>query len=175
MSQQDFERAATSSSRDGGKAQKMKDNASQAYTKASDMAREAGARAKQAATETASSMTDQVKDMIDRQIGTGANMASSFASSVKLAADDLDRESPMLAGLVRSLANKIEVYAEDMQDQTIDHVARAAADFTRKQPALVFGLAAVAGFLMFRTVKSVQRTSSPSIQPMQEHADQAYG
>jgi ElaB/YqjD/DUF883 family membrane-anchored ribosome-binding protein len=176
MSHQDFERAATSTSRDGGgKAQKVKDTANQAYAKASDVAREAGAKAKQAASDTASTMTEQVKDLIDRQIGSGADMATQFASSVRLAADDLDNQSPMLAGLVRNFANRIETYAEDMQDQTIDHFARAAADFTRKQPAVVFGLAAVAGFLVFRTVKSAQRTASPPIQPMQEHADQAYG
>jgi ElaB/YqjD/DUF883 family membrane-anchored ribosome-binding protein len=174
MSHQDFERATTS--RDAsGKAQKMKDSANDALSKASDIAREAGAKAKQAASDTASTMTDQVKDLLDRQIGTGANMASQFASSVRLAADDLNSQSPMLAGLIRNLADKVEGYAEDMQDQTIDHFARAAADFTRKQPAVVFGLAAVAGFLVFRTVKSVQRTASPPIQPVQEHADQRYG
>jgi hypothetical protein len=176
MSHQDFERGTTATSRDsGGKAQKMKDTADSAYAKASDIAREAGSKAKQAAADTASTMTEQVKDMLDRQIGTGADMASQFASSVRLAADDLDTQSPMLAGFVRNFASRIEGYAEDMQDQTIDHLARAAADFTRKQPALVFGLAAVAGFLMFRTMKSAQGTTSPPIQPVQEHADQAYG
>jgi hypothetical protein len=176
MSQQDFERTATSTSRDGsGKAQKMKESASDAYAKASGIAREAGAKAKQAASDTASTVTNQVKDLIDRQIGAGASMAGHFANSARLAADDLDRESPMLAGLVRNFANKIEDYAEDMQDQTVDHIARAAADFTRRQPAVVFGLAAMAGFLMFRTMKNAQRSASPPLQPLQEHADQAYG
>jgi len=176
MSHQDFERDTAASSREGsGKAQKMKETATEAVSKASGMAREAGAKAKEAAVNTASTMTDQVKDLLDRQIGSGATVANHFASSVKLAADNLDRESPVLAGLVRNFANKVEGYAEDMQDQTIDHFARAAADFTRRQPALVFGLAAVAGFLVFRTIKSAQRTASPPIQPMQEDAGQAYG
>jgi hypothetical protein len=43
---------------------------------------------------------------------------------------------------------------------------RSVSDLTRRQPALVFGLAAAAGFLMFRTLKSAtDDTRSPSIQP----------
>jgi hypothetical protein len=176
MSQQDFERDSAATSRAGsGKAQKMKGAATEAFTKASDAARDAGAKAKEAASDAAATMTEQVKVMLDRQIGNSANVAGHFASSARLAADDLDRESPLLAGLVRSFASKIEGYADDIQDQTVDHLARAASDFTRKQPALVFGLAAVAGFLMFRTMKSAQRTASPPIQPTQDGASQRYG
>jgi hypothetical protein len=176
MSHQDLDRDFASASRSGsGKTLKVKDTANEAYAKASDMAREAGAKAKQAASDTATTITDQVKDMIDRQIGSGANVANQFASSVRVAADDLDAQSPMLAGLVRNFAGKVEGYAEDLQGQTVDHLTRAATDFTRKQPALVFGLAALAGFFMFRTMKSAQGTASPPIQPMQENADQSYG
>jgi hypothetical protein len=43
---------------------------------------------------------------------------------------------------------------------------RSASDFTRRQPALVFGLAAMVGFFMFRTIKTAQgHTASPSIAP----------
>jgi ElaB/YqjD/DUF883 family membrane-anchored ribosome-binding protein len=176
MSHQDFGRDATAAARGGsGNSQSMKDAASEAVTKASGMAREAGAKVKQAASDTASTVTDQVKDLLDRQIGNGASAAGHFASSAKLAADDLDRQSPLLAGLVRSFANKVEGYADDMQDQTVEHLARAASEFTRKQPALVFGLAAVAGFFLFRTMKSAPGTASPPIQPMQGDSDQAYG
>ena len=58
-------------------------------------------------------------------------------------------------------------YAEGLQDQTVEQLTQRASDFTRRQPALVLGLAAVAGFFMFRTWKSAQPVSSPSIQPMQ--------
>jgi hypothetical protein len=73
------------------------------------------------------------------------------------------------------LADKVEGYAEDFQDQTVDHLIRSASDFTRRQPALVFGLAAVAGFFIFRTMKSAQATASPPIQPTQEEAGRYYG
>jgi hypothetical protein len=177
MSNQDFSRdSATARQQGGNKPQNMKEAANQAFGKASEFARDAGAKAKEAAADTTFTVTEQVKEMLDKQIGNGANFASQFANSFKVAADDLNQQSPFVAGLVRNFATKIEDYADDLQDQTVDHLARAAADFTRKQPALVFGLAAVAGFFMFRTVKSAQSMPSPSIQPIENgEATENYG
>jgi ElaB/YqjD/DUF883 family membrane-anchored ribosome-binding protein len=147
--------------------QGIKEAASEAVAKGADMARDAGEKAKQVASETASTITDQVKELLDRQIGNGANAAGQFASSARLAADDLNQQSPLLASLVRGFADKVEGYADGLQQQTVEQVVQAASRFTRRQPALVFGLAAVAGFLVFRTVKTVKQTPSPSIQPGQ--------
>lgn len=144
---------------------KIGDAASQALSQASSVARDAGTKARQAAADTASDVAAQVKDALDRQIGTGANMAGHFASSVRLAADDLASQSPLLSGAVRSFADKVETYADGMKDQTVEELVRTASDFTRRQPALVFGLAALAGFVIFRTVKSAPSVSAPPIQP----------
>jgi hypothetical protein len=133
--------------------------------------RDTAEKSKQAASSTASTVTDQVKELLDRQTGNGENMAGQFASSARLAADDLDHQSPVMAGLVRTMANKIDDYADDLQDQTMEQLTRTASDFTRRQPALVFGLAAVAGFFMFRTIRSGQSMASPSIQPRQGSED----
>jgi hypothetical protein len=78
-----------------------------------------------------------------------------------------------VAGLVRNFAGRAEEYAGEMQDQTVEQVMRTASDFTRRQPALVFGLAALAGFFMLRTMKSAQIVSSPPIQPVQPAQDGA--
>src|SRR5829696_2584766 len=177
MSNQDFERDrwATSQtttegiSRDAaGKSQGMGDAVQQAFSKASDLAREAGEKAKRAASDTAASASDTVKDLLNRQIGTGVGLAGHFANAVRLAADDLARESPMAAGVVRSFASRVDGYAEGLQNQTVEQLARSASDYTRRQPALVFGLAALAGFFAFRTIKSAQPVASPSIQPGQQ-------
>jgi hypothetical protein len=96
-------------------------------------------------------------------------MAGHFANSIKIAADDLGKQSPALAGFVHQFADKVEDYAEDMQDRTVEQLVRTASDYTRRQPALVFGLAAVAGFFLFRTVRSASdQTSAPPIQPTQD-------
>jgi hypothetical protein len=57
-------------------------------------------------------------------------------------------------------------YAEDLRDQSVDQLVRTASAFTRRQPAMVFGLAALAGFLALRTLKSTPSSvASPPIQP----------
>ena len=176
MSNQDFgkDRSPTATSgtektsRPGEKNQNIRDAANQAFSRASDMARDATEQAKHAASATASTVTQNVKDLLDRQIGSGADLAGHFANSVRLAADDLAKESPMVGGFVRSVANTMDGYAEGLQEQTFDQLARTASDFTRREPALVFGLAALAGFFVFRTMKSSRPTASPPIQPGQQ-------
>ncbi len=172
MSNQDFGRDTSANSRSDTRAsdknQNMRDAANPAFSRASDMARDAGEQAKQAASATASTVTQNVKELLDRQLGSGADVAGHFASSARLAADDLAKESPMVAGFVRSFANTVDSYAEGLQEQSVDQLARTASDFTRREPALVFGLAAVAGFFAFRTMKSAQSVESPPIQPRAE-------
>jgi gas vesicle protein len=166
MSNQEFRSGASGEGRRSqDSTSKMRDAAGGAFSKASGMAKDAGAEARKVASDTASTVTDQVKELLDRQIESGADMAGQFASSAKLAADDLSRQSPLLGGFVRSFAEKVDEYANDLQDQTVEQLARAASDFTRRQPALVFGLAALAGFFMFRTMKSAPSTAAPPIQP----------
>ena len=157
-----------SSATESERFRQVRDAAGQAFSKASEMARDAGEKAKRAAADTASTVGDEVKEILDRQLGTGASMAGQFASSIRIAADDLSRESPMLAGLVRGFANRVDGYAQDLQDQTVDQVMKAASDFTRKQPALVFGLAALAGFFVLRTFKSASGEAAQSIQPSKD-------
>jgi hypothetical protein len=172
MSDQHFGKdSPPASARKNIKSDKLRDAASQAFSQASDMARDAGEKAKRAAGDTASTVTDNVKELLDRQLATGATMVGQFASSIRLAADDLDREAPMLGGLVRGFANSVDGYADGLQDKTVEQLARSASDFTRRQPALVFGLAALAGFLALRTFKSTGSSAAPPIQPRQYDYD----
>jgi hypothetical protein len=111
-----------------------------------------------------------VKELLNRQVGGGADMLCHVARSARRAAEDLEHDSPQIAGLARGLASQVDRYAEGLRDQSIDEIWRSAADFTRRQPALVFGLAALAGFVALRTVKSSPSISAPSIQPGQGRA-----
>jgi hypothetical protein len=73
---------------------------------------------------------------------------------VRCAADSLDPNAPQLAGLARGAAERVEQFSRDIRGQTIEDLVRAASDLTRRQPALIFGLASLAGFLAFRVLKS---------------------
>jgi hypothetical protein len=47
---------------------------------------------------------------------------------------------------VRGAADRVEEFSRAIRGQSVDELMRTASDFTRRQPALVFGLASLAGF-----------------------------
>jgi ElaB/YqjD/DUF883 family membrane-anchored ribosome-binding protein len=136
--------------------------ASEAASYLSDTAQQAAEKAKQSASQAASSVTHQVKGVLDKQVASGAETVRHFANSVEKAAGDLEQDAPQLAGLVRGMATRLDDFAEDIQHQSADQLLRTASDFTRRQPALVFGLAALAGFFVFRTLKAAPAAASAS-------------
>ena len=159
MNNQNFEDAKSPASGERTKSNTIRDAAGEAFSKASDTARDAGEKAKRAAADAASSMSDHVMGLLNDQLGVGAQSANRFASSMRVAADDLDHENPMLADLVRGFAHNVDHYADRLEDQTVEQLAKSASDLTRRQPALMFGLAALAGFFVFRTFKSASAKS----------------
>jgi hypothetical protein len=171
MNNQNFEDAESPAPGERTKSSKIRDAAGEAFSKASDTARDAGEKAKRAAADAASTMSDQVMGLLNDQLGVGAESANRFAASLRVAADDLEHENPMLAGLVRGFAHNVDHYADRLEDQTVEQLAKSASVLTRRQPALMFGLAALAGFFAFRTFKSASASSvaSPPIQPTHYH------
>jgi hypothetical protein len=172
MSNQDFGHGSSTTFQSGFGGTSQTSDGSQssreeAFSRASDMARDAAEQAKRAAAQTASTVTKNIKELLDRQIGTGATVAGHFASSVRSAADDVTNDSPMIAGFVRSFADKIDGYAQGLHEQSADQLLGKASEFTKREPALVFGIAALAGFLAFRTFKTAQPVASPPMQPGQ--------
>jgi hypothetical protein len=182
MSNQDFQRQnyqrdATDKKRGSESATEWASKtAKEAAATASSLAGEAADKAKRAASDTAASLSGEVKELLNRQVGRGAETVGHVARSTRRAADDLESNSPQLAGLVRSLASQADSYADSLRDQSVDQLLKSAADFTRRQPALVFGLAALAGFFALRTMKSSPSISAPSIQPSHPHrAGESHG
>jgi hypothetical protein len=167
MTNEKTEGADRADSQHDARNQEFRDTVSEAFYKATDTARDAGEKAKRAATDAASTMSDHVVGILNDQLGVGAESARRFAGSMGLAANDLARESPVLAGLVRGFAQNVDSYAGSLENQTVEQLARNASDFARRQPALTFGLAAVAGFFALRTFKNAQLAPSPPVQPNQ--------
>jgi hypothetical protein len=146
----------------------MRAKAGDVASKIADAARDAGGQAKQAASSLASDATQQVKGFLNMQVTAGADMVDHVVESARAAAESLDQNAPQLAGLVRNAAERAEEFSQDLRDQTVGDLIRTASDFTRKQPALVFGLASLAGFLAFRVLKSSPPESSMEHDPMTE-------
>lgn len=116
----------------------------------------------------ASTITSQVQETLDQQVVRGARMITNVAHSARRAADELETDAPQIAGLVRGMADRVEEYSHNLEHQSVTDIYETASDFTRRQPAVVFGIAALAGFFALRTLKSSQtspasrtRASSP--------------
>ena len=99
-------------------------------------------------------MTSQVQGVLDQQVHKGARVVTNVANSARRAADELETESPQLADLVRGMADRVREYSRDLEEQSAVDIYESASEFTRRQPALVFGVAAFAGFLALRTLRS---------------------
>jgi ABC-type transporter Mla subunit MlaD len=145
--------SASGSERDS-RTQSITDQANQAMSKLTEAAQQAGSQAKEAVTSLSSQATSTVKDALNQQVNAGADLASHVAESVKRAADNLDQNVPQLAGLARGAAEKIEALSTEARNKSVDELFQNASDFARRQPALVFGAAAVFGFALFRVLKA---------------------
>jgi ElaB/YqjD/DUF883 family membrane-anchored ribosome-binding protein len=131
-----------------------------AVAKINDAALAVGQQAKATATSLASEANEKAKGALNEQIAAGAEWVGYVAEATKAAADSLDRNAPKLSGLVRETAQKVERFSRDVKDQSVEELYQSASDFTRRQPALVFGSAAVLGFFLFRLLKTEPRTAS---------------
>jgi ElaB/YqjD/DUF883 family membrane-anchored ribosome-binding protein len=163
-------------------AQSIRAKAEEAVSKLTDVAQQAGSQAKQSATSTATDATKGAKRFLDDQIVAGADLAGHVADSVRSAADKLEPDAPQIAGLVRGAADGVERFSRDIRNQSIQDLWRTASDFSRKQPAVVFGLASFAGFLLFRVLKADSNGGGRNGQPypprghrLGEDPRQAYG
>ncbi|MGA6963149.1 MAG: hypothetical protein WBZ51_05885, partial [Xanthobacteraceae bacterium] len=109
MSNQDFQRGATGSERaQEGASEWTTKAAKDALSRASAFAEEAGGKVKQAASDTAETLTGEVKEILNRQVGGGADMLGNVARSVRRAAEDIERDSPQIADLARTLATRVD-------------------------------------------------------------------
>src|SRR5258708_21774804 len=142
------------SSRSGHESRDVRAKAGEAVSKLADVAQQAGSQAKQTASSLASDANQKAKGFLNQQVASGADLAGHVADSARCAADTLDQNAPQLSDLLRGAAKKVEEFSRDLQGQTVDDLMRTASDFTRWQPAVVFGLASLAGFLLLRVLKS---------------------
>ena len=135
-------------------AQDMRAKTGEAISKVTDAAQQAGSQAKDAAASLASDAGQKAKGFLNMQVASGSDLAGHVARSVRSAADSLNPDAPQLASLARGAAERVEQFSRDIRGQTVEDLLRTASEFTRRQPALVFGLASLAGFLAFRVLKS---------------------
>jgi ElaB/YqjD/DUF883 family membrane-anchored ribosome-binding protein len=138
----------------------VRQRAAEATSKLSDVAQQAGEQAKQTASSLANEANQKAMGFLNQQVVSGADLVSHVADSAKCAADNLEDKAPQLAELVRDAAGRVEEFSHEVRSKTVDELLRNASEVTRRQPALVFGCASLAGFFLFRLLKAKPDTSS---------------
>jgi len=145
---------ATDGTASGSSSSNLRAKTDEAIAKAADVAQQVGAQAKQTASSLAADANQRTKGFLNQRVTGGAVFAGHIADSARCAADNLGAKAPQLAEFVRGAAGRVDQFSEQMRDKSVDELLNDASDFTRKQPAFVFGLASLAGFLLFRVLKA---------------------
>jgi ElaB/YqjD/DUF883 family membrane-anchored ribosome-binding protein len=122
--------------------------------KTPDTMSDLGDAAKKAADTLVSATTEKLKDVANQQVVAGADFVGHVGASVRAAGEHLESKAPQIARLVFSAAQTIEQSADQLRGQSIDELARSTAEFARQRPEIVFSVAAVTGFLLFRLLNA---------------------
>ena len=140
-----------------------RDSESTLRAKTTETISDLGDAAKQAADTLVSAATEKLKDIANQQVAAGADLVGHVGKSVRVAGEHLNPQAPYLARFAFSAAQRIEHSADQLRDQSIEDLARSTADFARQRPEIVFGVAAVSGFLLFRLLNAgVSGASGPA-------------
>lgn len=158
------------------------DSARDAASKVTDTAQRVAQRAKEGVSDTASSLAadarTRVKSLIGEKVASGAELIGHVAESTRRAADNLDPNAPQLSGILRDAGARLEEFSQTVRHKSVDELVETATQYARRQPALLFGAAAVAGFALVRLFKAgsangsareayepVSHVDAPSIMP----------
>ncbi|CUH75659.1 hypothetical protein [Tropicibacter naphthalenivorans] len=127
-------------------------------------AKQAAMDARDAVAETAEAHAEEVRDEV-------ADRVDQTAEAAHQAADAYDPNS-LQAQLLSQLAGNIEGLTDKLRGKTVEDMAQDAATFARRNPALVLGGAAVAGFALARFLKAKpQETRQITQDPWTGHLD----
>ena len=152
--------SSSSSAQPDGSGRSITDHANEALRQVTETAQQVQDQAKDALADLSSQATGSVKDLLNHQVNAGAEFASSLAHSIGCAADDLSGNAPQFAELARGAARQMDSFAAQVRQKSIDDLFHEGSDFARRQPAIVFGAAAVVGFALFRMLK----VGTPNVQ-----------
>jgi len=142
--------AASTHPRNDQQFERDTENGGAGTSRLGETASAAARQAKNAASSIASDANDKIQELLDVQVQKGAELIDDVAASIRSAANTLDRSSPQLADLARGAADLVGNFSGTVRDQSAGELIRGGADFARRQPAIVFGVATLLGFGLYR-------------------------
>lgn len=180
MADQTFQQAGTgrqtgqTSSKGGSeKSQNLRDQAAAAGREIKDKAAEfadiSGEKLKEQASELAeaakgmaSQATGKLKEAMSEQKGAGAEYVGNLAEAMRRAAREFDNDLPIAGKYIRRAASQVENVSDSIRTGDFKDLIDTAQTFARRQPTAFLGLAALAGFMAVRFLKSSPEARSAS-------------
>lgn len=136
---------------------KLKSSASDTFGHLKNAACTATGEAKDYAGSMASDAAGAFKEAVESNKTAGAGAIASLAHSVKEAADGMEKQSPQVAGIVRSAAEGVEKISSDIRDRSVGELFDSVTAFAQRQPATFFGVGILAGIMLTRFMRTSDR------------------
>jgi len=104
--------------------------------------------------EIAEPLKDRAEQLAQDQKQAGTGHMRTLATAVHGAARELEGEMPKIANSVHDVAQRLERTADDLRNRNVEDLFADFDRYARQQPAIVFGGALMAGFVLSRFLKS---------------------
>lgn len=105
----------------------------------------------------------QAESFYNQQRDTAAEQTQKFTSVFYKMADEFDnQQQPYFSQQVRKLADTADRFSNKLRDKDLKSICQEAQSYSRREPALFFGGAIAAGFLLTRFLRSSSQHSHSS-------------
>lgn len=135
-------------------AQQAKQHIKQEAQELRAKAEQAQAKAKQAGKEVIGSVKEKAESLVEEQKDAAVEQIDGVAGALRKSAKQMHEEQAWLAQGVEQAADTIDSMAKALRNKDIGTLMGDLEDYTRRQPMMVLGGAAVVGFLLARFIKS---------------------
>jgi hypothetical protein len=135
-------------------ATKPKTAADSLVTAAQDTAQNLAEPLKEKALEIAEPLKDKALEVAKEQKDAGADQLRLLARAMRSASEAVQSDVPKFADYVKSLSGKLDQVSSDIRESELDELGQTMNAFAKRNPALVFGGAMVAGLALSRFLKS---------------------
>jgi ElaB/YqjD/DUF883 family membrane-anchored ribosome-binding protein len=123
----------------GASADKLKDQASNLADSAKAVADQAG---------------DKLKEAVTERKAAGADYVGNLAEAIRRAGREFDNDLPIAGKYIRKAASQVDNVADSIRTGDFNDLVKNAQSFARRQPTAFLGIAALAGFVAVRILKS---------------------
>jgi len=107
--------------------------------------------------------TDRARGFADDGKAKATGLLDEFSQVIGEAAESIDRRFGADYGdYAHRASGAVSGFADKLRDRTIDDLIDDTRDFVRKSPGIAIGIAAVAGFMLVRLIKTGLDESSGS-------------